>query len=122
MGNHAIISSVSSPSAGSAGTKDEDLTQLLKEEESQISDKILLLRKDVRRTQNRVQICPKISITFSTNSWIPLCLQLIKALVPTDPLDSSDILLEVVSGRTTGGMKEYKHMLENNQIVLYFTP
>ncbi|XP_035533784.1 peptide chain release factor 1, mitochondrial [Morone saxatilis] len=60
----------------SSGTKDEDtqLTQLLKEEEAQISRKILALRKD-----------------------------LIKALVPSDPLDSSDILLEVVSGRTTGG-------------------
>ncbi|XP_051283382.1 peptide chain release factor 1, mitochondrial [Dicentrarchus labrax] len=60
----------------SSGTKDEDtqLTQLLKEEEAQISHKILALRKD-----------------------------LIKALVPSDPLDSSDILLEVVSGRTTGG-------------------
>lgn len=32
-----------------------------------------------------------------------LSLQLVKALVPTDPLDSSNILLEVVSGRTTGG-------------------
>ncbi|XP_044043090.1 peptide chain release factor 1, mitochondrial [Siniperca chuatsi] len=60
----------------SAGAKDEDeqLTQLLKEEEAQISRKILALRKD-----------------------------LIKALVPTDPLDPSNILLEVVSGRTTGG-------------------
>ncbi|XP_041822217.1 peptide chain release factor 1, mitochondrial isoform X2 [Chelmon rostratus] len=60
----------------SVGTKDEDeqLTQLLKEEDAQISCKILALRKD-----------------------------LIKALVPTDPLDSSNILLEVVSGRTTGG-------------------
>ncbi|XP_037617682.1 peptide chain release factor 1, mitochondrial [Sebastes umbrosus] len=60
----------------SAGTKDEDeqLTQLLKEEEAQISCKILALRTD-----------------------------LIRALVPTDPLDSSNILLEVVSGRTTGG-------------------
>ncbi|XP_029300323.1 peptide chain release factor 1, mitochondrial isoform X1 [Cottoperca gobio] len=60
----------------SAGTKDEDeqLTQLLKEEEVQISRKILDLRED-----------------------------LIKALIPTDPLDASNILLEVVSGRTTGG-------------------
>ncbi|TDG96348.1 hypothetical protein EPR50_G00239130 [Perca flavescens] len=60
----------------SAATKDEDdqLTQLLKVEEEQISCKILALRKD-----------------------------LIKALVPIDPLDSSNILLEVVSGRTTGG-------------------
>lgn len=30
-------------------------------------------------------------------------LQLVKSLVPSDPLDSSNILLEVVSGRTTGG-------------------
>ncbi|CAJ1086775.1 peptide chain release factor 1%2C mitochondrial [Xyrichtys novacula] len=60
----------------SAGTKDEDeqLTQLLKEEEKQISCKILALRKD-----------------------------LIKTLVPVDPLDPSDVVLEVVSGRTTGG-------------------
>ncbi|XP_008299991.1 peptide chain release factor 1, mitochondrial [Stegastes partitus] len=60
----------------SAGTKDEDkqLTQLLKEEEAQISSKILALRQDM-----------------------------IRALVPTDPLDSSNVLLEVVSGRTTGG-------------------
>ncbi|XP_047433019.1 peptide chain release factor 1, mitochondrial [Mugil cephalus] len=59
-----------------AGTKDEDeqLSQLLKEEEDKISSKIAALRKD-----------------------------LIRALVPTDPLDSSNILLEVVSGRTTGG-------------------
>ncbi|KAA8579712.1 peptide chain release factor 1, mitochondrial isoform X2 [Etheostoma spectabile] len=57
-------------------TKDEDdqMIQLLKEEEAQMSCKILALRKD-----------------------------LIKALVPIDPLDSSNILLEVVSGRTTGG-------------------
>ncbi|XP_031707468.1 peptide chain release factor 1, mitochondrial [Anarrhichthys ocellatus] len=60
----------------SAGSKDEDeqLTQLLKEEEAHFSCKILASRKD-----------------------------LVKALVPTDPLDSSNILLEVVSGRTTGG-------------------
>ncbi|XP_076580055.1 peptide chain release factor 1, mitochondrial [Chaetodon auriga] len=60
----------------SAGTKDEDeqLTQLLKEEDAQMSRKILALRKD-----------------------------LMKTLVPPDPLDSSNILLEVVSGRTTGG-------------------
>ncbi|XP_072227062.1 peptide chain release factor 1, mitochondrial [Leuresthes tenuis] len=60
----------------SAGTKDEDehLIQLLKEEETHITSKIVALRKD-----------------------------LIKALLPTDPLDSSDVVLEVVSGRTTGG-------------------
>ncbi|XP_040887971.1 peptide chain release factor 1, mitochondrial isoform X2 [Toxotes jaculatrix] len=59
-----------------ASTKDEDeqLIQLLREEEAQITSKILALRKD-----------------------------LIKALMPTDPLDSSNVLLEVVSGRTTGG-------------------
>lgn len=34
-----------------------------------------------------------------------LSVQLIKALVPSDPLDSSNILLEVVTGRTTGGTK-----------------
>ncbi|TNM94048.1 hypothetical protein fugu_002224 [Takifugu bimaculatus] len=56
--------------------KDEDklFAQQLKEEEEQISQKLLSLRKD-----------------------------LVKALVPTDPLDPSNILLEVVSGRTTGG-------------------
>ncbi|KAG7478954.1 peptide chain release factor 1, mitochondrial [Solea senegalensis] len=60
----------------SDGTKveDEQLTELLKEEEAQISSKILTLRKD-----------------------------LIRALVPTDSLDTSSVLLEVVSGRTTGG-------------------
>ncbi|TNN56473.1 Peptide chain release factor 1, mitochondrial [Liparis tanakae] len=60
----------------SAGTKDEDeqLTQLLKEEEGHVSCKLSALRTD-----------------------------LVKALVPTDPLDSSNILLEVVAGRTTGG-------------------
>ncbi|XP_023153628.2 peptide chain release factor 1, mitochondrial isoform X1 [Amphiprion ocellaris] len=61
-------------SAGSKDDEDEHLTQLLKEEEAEISSKILALRKEM-----------------------------IKALVPTDPLDSSNILLEVVSGRTTGG-------------------
>ncbi|XP_028995673.1 peptide chain release factor 1, mitochondrial [Betta splendens] len=61
---------------GSAGAKEEDqqLTQLLKEEEALISQKIFNLRKD-----------------------------LIKSLAPTDPLDASNVLLEVVSGRTTGG-------------------
>ncbi|KAL6115232.1 mtrf1 [Pungitius sinensis] len=61
---------------GSAATKDEDeqLTQLLKEEEEQISCRVKALRKD-----------------------------LVKALMPIDPLDTSNILLEVVSGRTTGG-------------------
>ncbi|KAF7663199.1 hypothetical protein LDENG_00214840 [Lucifuga dentata] len=60
----------------SSGSKEEDeqMFQLLKEEEVQISHRILALRKD-----------------------------LIKALVPSDPLDSSNVLLEVVSGRTTGG-------------------
>ncbi|XP_029928877.1 peptide chain release factor 1, mitochondrial [Myripristis murdjan] len=58
------------------GAKDEDkqMSQLLKEEEMQISHRIVALRKD-----------------------------LIKALVPSDPNDSSNVLLEVVSGRTTGG-------------------
>lgn len=43
--------------AGSAGTKDEDeqLTQLLKEEEAQITCNILALRKDVS-SRNRDQI------------------------------------------------------------------
>ncbi|PWA32122.1 hypothetical protein CCH79_00013334 [Gambusia affinis] len=58
------------------GTKDEDqnLIQLLREEEAQICSNILTLRK-----------------------------HLIKALVPVDPLDPSDVVLEIVSGRTTGG-------------------
>ncbi|KAM9766327.1 peptide chain release factor 1, mitochondrial isoform 1-T1 [Menidia menidia] len=59
-----------------ADPKDEDehLVQLLREEEASISGKIAALRKD-----------------------------LVKALLPADPLDSSDVVLEVVSGRTTGG-------------------
>ncbi|XP_028256088.1 peptide chain release factor 1, mitochondrial [Parambassis ranga] len=70
------LQEVASLLQSSSGTKDEDehLTQLLREEEEQISSKILALRRD-----------------------------LIRALIPTDPLDSSDVLLEVVSGRTTGG-------------------
>ncbi|KAM8904416.1 peptide chain release factor 1, mitochondrial [Spinachia spinachia] len=70
------LGEVTSLLRGSAATKDEDgeLTQLLKEEEEQISCRVMALRKD-----------------------------LVKALVPIDPLDSSNILLEVVSGRTTGG-------------------
>lgn len=61
---------------GSAGTKDEDvqLSHLLKEEEGQLSQRILALKKEM-----------------------------VKAIVPTDPLDSSNVFLEVVSGRTTGG-------------------
>lgn len=60
----------------SAGTKDEDvqLTHLLKEEEAQLSERILALRTEM-----------------------------VKAIVPADPLDSSSVFLEVVSGRTTGG-------------------
>ncbi|XP_024918076.1 peptide chain release factor 1, mitochondrial isoform X2 [Cynoglossus semilaevis] len=67
---------VSSLLLGSVGAKDEDkqLTELLKEEEAQISCKVLTLRKN-----------------------------LVKALVPIDPLDSSNVLLEVMAGRTTGG-------------------
>ncbi|XP_054915237.1 peptide chain release factor 1, mitochondrial [Poeciliopsis prolifica] len=58
------------------GTKDEDqnLIQMLREEEAQICTNILTLRK-----------------------------HLIKALVPVDPLDPSNVVLEIVSGRTTGG-------------------
>ncbi|XP_075999891.1 peptide chain release factor 1, mitochondrial [Genypterus blacodes] len=61
---------------GSSGSKEEDeqMTQLLKEEKAKISQRIVALRKD-----------------------------LMKVLVPSDPLDSSDAVLEVVSGRTTGG-------------------
>lgn len=61
-------------SSASAKDEDEQLTQLLKEEEAQYSNKILALRTD-----------------------------LIKTLVPTDPLDPTNVVLEVVSGRTTGG-------------------
>ncbi|XP_019746499.1 peptide chain release factor 1, mitochondrial isoform X1 [Hippocampus comes] len=59
-----------------SGSKDEDeqFDQLLKEEEVLIADRISGLKKE-----------------------------LIKALLPIDPLDSSSILLEVVSGRTMGG-------------------
>ncbi|XP_061687229.1 peptide chain release factor 1, mitochondrial [Syngnathoides biaculeatus] len=58
------------------GSKDEaeQFAQLLKEEEALISDRVSALKKE-----------------------------LIKALMPTDPLDSSNVLLEVVAGRTTGG-------------------
>ncbi|KAM9831003.1 peptide chain release factor 1, mitochondrial [Syngnathus typhle] len=59
------------------GSKDEEaeqFAQLLKEEEALIADRISVLKEE-----------------------------LIKALLPTDPLDSSNVLLEVVSGRTTGG-------------------
>lgn len=61
---------------GSAGTKDEDvqLTHLLIEEEAQLTQRILDLREEM-----------------------------IKLVVPADPLDSSNVFLEVVSGRTTGG-------------------
>ncbi|CAL8290881.1 unnamed protein product [Lota lota] len=58
------------------GTKDEDqqMTQLLKDEEVQISNRIAALKRD-----------------------------LIKGLLPCDLLDSSDVILEVSAGRTTGG-------------------
>ncbi|KAK6325393.1 hypothetical protein J4Q44_G00047350 [Coregonus suidteri] len=58
------------------GSKEEDqhMVQLLKEEQAQITQKIESLRKD-----------------------------LIQALVPSDPHDTSNVLLEVVTGRTTGG-------------------
>lgn len=95
--------------AGLAGTKDEDedLTQLLKEEEAQISSKILALRRDVRTQKTQLinaEVCDGLLFLHEVFS-LP---QLIKALIPTDPLDSSNVLLEVVSGRTTGGMKESK--------------
>nr|XP_057907936.1 peptide chain release factor 1, mitochondrial [Doryrhamphus excisus] len=54
--------------------EDEHFIQLLKDEEALISHRISDLRKE-----------------------------LMKALVPSDPVDSSNVLLEVVSGRTTGG-------------------
>ncbi|XP_054647493.1 peptide chain release factor 1, mitochondrial isoform X2 [Dunckerocampus dactyliophorus] len=53
---------------------EEQFIQLLKEEEALISHRISDLRKE-----------------------------LMNALVPTDPMDSTNVLLEVVSGRTTGG-------------------
>ncbi|XP_068506014.1 peptide chain release factor 1, mitochondrial isoform X2 [Syngnathus scovelli] len=59
------------------GSKDEEakqFAQLLKEEEALIADRISVLKEE-----------------------------LIKTLLPTDPLDSSNVFLEVVSGRTTGG-------------------
>ncbi|XP_028327225.1 peptide chain release factor 1, mitochondrial isoform X2 [Gouania willdenowi] len=56
--------------------KDEEkpLMELLQEEENNISSKIVALRRD-----------------------------LIKTLIPSDTLDSRNVMLEVVSGRTTGG-------------------
>ncbi|CAL8275779.1 unnamed protein product [Arctogadus glacialis] len=61
---------------GMVGTTEEDLqmTQLLKDEEVQISNRIDALKRD-----------------------------LITGLLPCDPLDSSDVILEVAAGRTTGG-------------------
>ncbi|XP_033838081.1 peptide chain release factor 1, mitochondrial [Periophthalmus magnuspinnatus] len=58
------------------GTKVEDvqMSELLKEEEALLSQRIIDMRKDM-----------------------------VKTIVPSDPLDSSDVILEVVSGRTTGG-------------------
>ncbi|XP_024260223.2 peptide chain release factor 1, mitochondrial isoform X2 [Oncorhynchus tshawytscha] len=58
------------------GSKEEDrqMVQLLKEEQAQITQRIESLRKD-----------------------------LIQTLVPSDPHDTSNVLLEVVTGRTTGG-------------------
>ncbi|XP_061746031.1 peptide chain release factor 1, mitochondrial isoform X1 [Nerophis ophidion] len=54
--------------------EDEQLVQLLKEEDAIISHRISTLIKELMYT-----------------------------LVPTDPMDPSNVLLEVVSGRTTGG-------------------
>uniref|UniRef100_A0A4W5N929 Mitochondrial translation release factor 1 n=1 Tax=Hucho hucho TaxID=62062 RepID=A0A4W5N929_9TELE len=58
------------------GSKEEDrqMVQLLEEEQAQITQRIESLRKD-----------------------------LIQTLVPSDPHDTSNVLLEVVTGRTTGG-------------------
>ncbi|KAL1022245.1 hypothetical protein UPYG_G00024150 [Umbra pygmaea] len=58
------------------GSKEEDrqMVKLLNEEHAQIAQKIKILRND-----------------------------LIKTLVPSDPHDNSNVLLEVVTGRTTGG-------------------
>uniref|UniRef100_A0A3Q2X3N6 Mitochondrial translation release factor 1 n=1 Tax=Haplochromis burtoni TaxID=8153 RepID=A0A3Q2X3N6_HAPBU len=96
------LEEVSSLLKGLAGTKDEDLTQLLKEEEAQISSKILALRRDVRTQKTQLinaEVCDG-PLFLHEVFFLP---QLIKALIPTDPLDSSNVLLEVVSGRTTGG-------------------
>lgn len=49
-----------------------------------------------------------------------LSVQLIKALVPSDPLDSSNILLEVVAGRTTGGTKGSAFIFTKNSIQYVF--
>ncbi|XP_077370053.1 peptide chain release factor 1, mitochondrial [Festucalex cinctus] len=68
------LDEVHSISHSTDGSKDDQFAQLLKEEEALITERISVLKKE-----------------------------LIKALLPTDPLDSSNILLEVVSGRTTGG-------------------
>ncbi|XP_029943012.1 peptide chain release factor 1, mitochondrial isoform X2 [Salarias fasciatus] len=57
-----------------SGCTDADLTRLLKEEEQHLSRRTAVLREE-----------------------------LIQTLVPGDPLDGSAVVLEVVSGRTTGG-------------------
>lgn len=58
------------------GSREEDqqMSQLLEEEQVQIKNRIEALKQDLMQT-----------------------------LVPRDPLDDSNVLLEVVSGRTTGG-------------------
>lgn len=74
---------------GSSGAKDEDLTALLKEEEAHISRRMVALREE-----------------------------LIRLLVPDDPLDGSDVMLEVVSGRTTGGQRSRISSLIIDELIL----
>ncbi|KAM9820833.1 peptide chain release factor 1, mitochondrial [Neosynchiropus ocellatus] len=61
-------------SSSTSKDEDEHFADLLKEEEENILNRMVAFRQDLMR-----------------------------ALVPVDPLDSSDVVLEVVSGRTTGG-------------------
>lgn len=62
------------------------------------------------------------------NEWEPSCesllsilvIQVIRALVPSDPLDSCDVLLEVVSGRTTGGLNLFCPLVFAAAVVLLY--
>lgn len=93
--------------------------QQLKEEEEQISQKLLSLRKDVSAHSEGGRT---LKIMFWSFNDVCLHYQLVKALVPADPLDSSNILLEVVTGRTTGGTGclFYNFLLEYTECFLVF--
>ncbi|XP_066520519.1 peptide chain release factor 1, mitochondrial [Hoplias malabaricus] len=61
-------------SATDGGTEDKQFVELLQEEQQELEKKIKMLHR-----------------------------QLIQALVPSDPHDDSNVILEVAAGRTTGG-------------------